>query len=221
MKRATVVLIGTLVTAGAAQAQDAVKADPAHYKVLVDNASVRVLEVSYAAGAKSVMHEHPDTMIVPLTAAKVEFTMPDGKTQTESLAKDTAQYSPAGKHNPHNVGTTAVHAILVEFKGAAPGKATLPSSRPGLQLKTLAEGPRATAYLATAGADFSEPAGSKHDFDQVVIALGPSPLSLSVGGKPAKTTWKRGDVQFIGRGVVHEAKNTGGKTADMIIVAIK
>ena len=40
-------------------------------------------------------------------------------------------------------------------------------------------------------------------------------------GKPAKTKWARGDVQFIGRGVAHEAKNTGGKPVDMIIVAIK
>ena len=54
----------------------------------------------------------------------------------------------------------------------------------------------------------------------MVIALGAAPLSLSIDGKPAKTSWKRGDVQFIGRGVVHESKNTGG-TADMIIVAIK
>jgi quercetin dioxygenase-like cupin family protein len=55
----------------------------------------------------------------------------------------------------------------------------------------------------------------------VVIALGAAPLSLSIEGKPAKTAWKRGDVQFIGRGVVHEANNTGGKASDMIIVAIK
>ena len=223
MKRANlVVVIAALVAAPAAvQAQDAVKADPAHYKVLIDNASVRVLEINYAAGGKSVMHEHPDSIVVPLTASKVEFTLPDGKKQAETLAKDSAQYSPAGKHNPQNVGTTPVHAILVEFKGAAPGKATLPANRPGMQLKTLAEGPRGSAYLSTAGADFSEPAGSKHDFDQVVIALSPVSLSLSIDGKPAKTAWKRGDAQFIGRGVAHAAKNTGGKAADMIIVAIK
>ncbi len=54
-----------------------------------------------------------------------------------------------------------------------------------------------------------------------MIALGAAPLSLSIDGKPAKTTWKRGDTQFIGRGVAHEAKNTGGKASDMVIVAIK
>ena len=222
MKRPYVLVVGAVLAATAVlQAQDAVKADPAHYKVLIDNASVRVLEINYAPGGKSVMHEHPDSIVVPLTASKVEFTLPEGKTQTEDMAKDSAQYSPAGKHNPKNVGTTPVHAILVEFKGAAPGHAALPANRPGLQLKTLAEGPRGSAYLSTAGPDFSEPAGTKHDFDQVVIALGAAPLSLSIDGKPAKTAWKRGDTQFIGRGVAHEAKNTGGKPSDMVIVAIK
>lgn len=77
------------------------------------------------------------------------------------------------------------------------------------------------AYRSTASPTFAEPAASKHDFDQVVIALGDAALSLSIDGKPAKTKWARGDVQFIGRGVAHEAKNTGGKAVDMIIVAIK
>ena len=90
-----------------------------------------------------------------------------------------------------------------------------------MTLKTLAEGPRASAVLSTADATFAEPAGSKHDFDQVVIALGPSDMSLSIDGKPAKTKWVRGDVQFVGRGVAHQAKNTGGKPLDMVIIAIK
>ena len=222
MKRPYVLVVGAVLAATAVlQAQDAVKADPAHYKVLIDNASVRVLEINYAPGGKSVMHEHPDSIVVPLTASQVEFTLPDGKTQSEDMAKDSARYSAAGKHNPKNVGTTPLHAILVEFKGTAPGHAALPANRPGLQLKTLAEGPRGSAYLSTAGPDFSEPAGTKHDFDQVVIALGAAPLSLSIDGKPAKTAWKRGDTEFIGRGVAHEAKNTGGKPSDMVIVAIK
>ena len=88
-------------------------------------------------------------------------------------------------------------------------------------MKPLAEGPRAIAYRATAAADFAEPAGTKHEFDQVVIALAPTQMTLAIDGKPAKTTWARGDVQFIGRGVGHESKNASGKPVDMIIVAIK
>jgi quercetin dioxygenase-like cupin family protein len=206
---------------GAVTAQDAAKADPKHYTVVLDNPSVRVLKISYAPGEKSVMHQHPDSIVIPLVTSKVRFTMPDGKTEDSELVADSAMYTPAGTHNPANMGTGKVDAILVEFKGAAPGTAALPASRPGMTLKTLAEGPRATAILSTADATFAEPAGSKHDFDQVVIALGPSQMSLAIDGKPAKTTWARGDVQFVGRGIAHQAKNTGGKPVDMIIVAIK
>ena len=205
----------------AALAQDPVKVDASHYKVLVDNASVRVLKISYAPGAKSVMHQHPDAIVIPLAASKVKFTMPDGTTQDNDLAAGTAQYTPAGTHNPTNVGTGPVDAILVEFKGAKPGTATLPTSRPNMQLKVLAEGPRGTAYQSTADANFAEPAGTKHDYDQVVIAMSSAQMSLSIDGKPAKTNWARGDVQFIGRGVAHESKNTSGKPVDFVIVAIK
>ena len=40
----------------AAGAQDPVKVDPGHYKVLIDNPSVRVLQVTVAVGAKTLMH---------------------------------------------------------------------------------------------------------------------------------------------------------------------
>jgi quercetin dioxygenase-like cupin family protein len=219
-KALSIVSLG-LVWSVAALAQDAVKVDPAHYKVVLENASVRVLRIGYAPGAKSSMHQHPDSIVVPLTAAKVRFTLPDGKSEDTELANESAMYSPAGTHNPANVGTGPVDALLIEFKTAAPGKAALPASRPGIDVKVLAEGPRATAYRSTASATFAEPPGTKHDFDQVVIALGPAQLSLSIDGKPAKTTWTRGDVQFVGRGVAHEAKNTGGKPVDMVVVAIK
>jgi quercetin dioxygenase-like cupin family protein len=210
-----------LIWSAAGLAQDPVKVDASHYKVLVDNPSVRVLKISYAPGSKSVMHQHPDSIVVPLSASKVRFTTPDGKTEDSEMAAGSAQYSPAGTHNPANVGTTPVEAILVEFKAAAPGTATLPTSRPNMEIKTLAEGPRGAAYHATADANFAEPAGTKHDFDQVVIALNPGQISLSLDGKPAKTNWARGDVQFIGRGVAHESKNTGGKPFDFVVVAIK
>lgn len=108
-----------------------------------------------------------------------------------------------------------------EFKTKGPGTATLPTARPGMQQTTLGESPRAVAFKITAGPDFQEPAGTTHEYDQVVIALGPSDMSLAVDGKAPVTKWQRIDVQFIGRGVKHESKNTSGKSLDYIIVAIR
>jgi quercetin dioxygenase-like cupin family protein len=205
----------------AAAAQDPVKVDGGHYKLLLDNPSVRVLKVSYAVGEKSVMHSHPDAILVPLASAKARFTLPDGKTQDMEVVKETAAYSPAGTHNPANVGTTPVDALLVEFKATAPGAATLPAARPGLQTTTLVDNPRAVAIKITAAPDFHEDAGTTHEYDQVVIALGAADMSLAVDGQPAKTKWQRGDVQFIGRGVKHASKNTSGKPIEFIIVAVR
>lgn len=54
-----------------------------------------------------------------------------------------------------------------------------------------------------------------------MISLSDAQMSLSVDGKAAKTTWRRGDVEFIGRGVAHESKNIAGKPIDFVIVAVK
>lgn len=206
---------------GVASAQDAAKADPAHYKVMFENPSVRVLSISYPAGATSKVHQHPDALVVVLGDSKVRFATPDGKSQDVDMASESAMYTPAGTHTPTNIGKAPLTAVLVEFKASAAGTAALPASRPGMTMKVLAEGPRAMAYRSTAGPTFAEPAGTKHDFDQVVISLSNAQLSLSIDGKPAKTAWARGDAQFIGRGVPHESKNTGGKPLDMVIVAIR
>lgn len=206
---------------GPALAQDALKADPAHYKVVFENASVRILKIDYAVGAKSTMHQHPDAIVIPMNDSKVRFTMADGKSEERDMAAGSAMYTPAITHTPENIGTGRIDGLLVEFKTKAAGMAALPTSRPGMTMKVLAEGPRASAFQMTADATFQEPAGSKHDYDQIVIALGSSKMSLAIDGKPAKTDWARGDVQFIGRGVAHESKNAGGKPIDFVIIGIK
>jgi oxalate decarboxylase/phosphoglucose isomerase-like protein (cupin superfamily) len=167
------------------------------------------------------MHQHPDVIVIPLTASKTRFTSPDGKSEDSDMSSESAIYAPAHTHSGVNLGTTPVDVLLVEFKSAAPGTAALPAAREGLGMKVLAEGPRAMVYRTTAEPAFQEPAGTKHEFDQVVIALASAEMSVAIDGKPAKTKWARGDVQFIDRGVAHESKNTGGKPVDFVIVAIK
>ena len=211
-----------LLWSGAALAQDPVKVDPGDkIKVVFENASVRVLKIDGAPG-----EEEPDAPTsrlwsIPLAASKVRFTTPDGKSEEATWRTSRRCTCLQSTHSPANVGTGRIAAVLIEFKSPKPGTAALPESREGMAMKVLAEGPRAMAYRSTANPKFQEPAGSKHDFDQVVIALGAAQMSLSIDGKPAKTSWARGDVQFIGRGVPHQATNTGGKPVDFVIVAIK
>jgi quercetin dioxygenase-like cupin family protein len=215
------VVAALVITGSVALAQDALTTDPIHYKVIADGAAARVLKATYAAGEKSQMHRHPDGFTIAFRPAKVRFTLPDGKTEDLQMSQNQVRYTRATTHNPLNVGPGPVEALVVELKAAKPGTAALPATRRGLTLRSAATGPRGTAYFATAAPTFAEPAGSKHDYDQVIIALGSASMSLTIAGQAPKTTWARGDAVIIPRGTGHESKNTGGKPVEFIIIAIK
>lgn len=115
--RVSMLLLG--VVAGCvpvAMAQDAAKVDPSHYKMMTENAQVRVLHVHYGPHEKSVMHSHPDGVVVFLTGGKVKFTYPDGKTEIREMKPGDAQYTPHTVHLPENVSDKAMDAVLVELK---------------------------------------------------------------------------------------------------------
>src|ERR1700746_1544520 len=97
-------------------AQDAAKVDPAHYKIISENSQVRVLRVHYGPHQKSVMHSHPDGVIVFLDGGNVRFTYPDGKTEVRDMKPGEAQYTPHTVHLPENVSDKPMDAVLVELK---------------------------------------------------------------------------------------------------------
>lgn len=105
-----------LMVATAALAQDPVKVDPKHYKVESENAQVRILHIHYGPHEKSVMHSHPDSVVVYLTDATTKMTTPDGKSVERTGKAGQAVYTPAGTHLPENVGDKDFEGILVELK---------------------------------------------------------------------------------------------------------
>lgn len=98
-------------------AQDAVKTDPAHYKVEFENTKVRILRFHYGPHEKSIMHSHPDAVAVFLTDGKIKFTLPDGKTVDESGKAGQTQFTPAQVHLPENVGDAPMDGVVIELKG--------------------------------------------------------------------------------------------------------
>ena len=96
--------------------QDPVHVDPKHYKVELENDQVRVLRINYGAHEKSVMHSHPDSIVISLNDARCRFTFPDGKTEERSFRAGETLYTPAGSHLPENLSNQPLDAILVELK---------------------------------------------------------------------------------------------------------
>ena len=99
--------------------QDPVKVDPQHYSVVFENDAVRVLRIHYGPGEKSVMHSHPDSVIVFMGDQKAKMTHPDDKSEEVSGKKGDAVFSPAGAHLPENIGSGPIDVILVELKKPA------------------------------------------------------------------------------------------------------
>jgi len=221
MKQALLVFGVALVVASPAGAQDPVKVDSKHYKVVAENERVRVLKATYGVGEKSVMHEHPDTFAVFLTDTKVRFALPDGSSTDAATKAGDAMFRAAGKHNPENLGG-AFEVIVIEVKpGAkapAPVKGAVPApSGAGVTRTPLVTGPPGEAVLLRTAPGFSEPAGSTHDYDGVVVPLTSSGTTLTMGGKTV--TMKKGEAYLISRGAPHAVKATAA--GESVVVYIK
>lgn len=104
-------------TSTAAFAQDAVKVDPKHYRVVTENAEVRVLHIHYGPHETSVRHSHPDSVVTYLNDGHIKMLLENGKTIMSTGKAGEAQFTPAGVHTPTNVGDKPFDAILVELKG--------------------------------------------------------------------------------------------------------
>lgn len=97
-------------------AQDAAKADPAHYKVEFENEKVRVLRINYAPGEESVMHSHPEGVAIFMTDSKGKMKMKDGKDFVMDEKAGKVMWTDYSQHQPSNVGKEPFEVIQVELK---------------------------------------------------------------------------------------------------------
>ncbi len=99
-----------------ANAQDPVKVDPQHFKVLFENEEIRVIEVRVEAGGKVPRHSHPSGFAYALSDFKAKTTLPDGTIIVgEYKAGQFTETKPV-THMEENTGETLAHLLLIEFK---------------------------------------------------------------------------------------------------------
>src|SRR2546423_11418206 len=102
MSRALYLFLFLLAVTVPVMPQDPVKVDSEHYKVMVENANVRVLRIHYGPHEKSVMHYHPNSVAIPQTTGRVKFYLPGGKHEEPDMVAGQATWTPAGRHLPEN-----------------------------------------------------------------------------------------------------------------------
>jgi quercetin dioxygenase-like cupin family protein len=98
-----------------ARAQDPVQVAPKHFKVLLDNDQVRVLDFHSKAGEKIPMHSHPTYLTYDIAGSgKTIFTSPDGKTSEVKNKAGETSWHEAATHASASTGP--IHALLIELK---------------------------------------------------------------------------------------------------------
>jgi hypothetical protein len=97
-------------------AQDPVKAAPQAFTEKLNNDKVRVLEYHSKPGDKEAMHSHAAAIIYIISGGKFKSTTPDGKSQEIEYKAGEVAWREAVTHSGENIGTTELHAILVEVK---------------------------------------------------------------------------------------------------------
>jgi beta-alanine degradation protein BauB len=130
-------VFATLISAAqTAKAQDPVKVDPDHYKVLFESRTVRILEYHDSPGHKVPKHSHPNYFVYVISDATRLFTdwspisACNGPGNTVALRADESLIKPPITHCEENTGRTDTHLIVVEFKSASTkGRRPLRSSR--------------------------------------------------------------------------------------------
>lgn len=210
------------IAAPIAFAQDPVKVDAKHYKVLLENDQVRVLKIHYNPKEKSVMHEHPASVVVFLAGSKVKFTLPDGSTVDGGGKTGDAQFADAGKHLPWNVGSTPVEGVLVELKGGAMGSAKValdPVKVDPAHHKVVFENDRVRVLRVKFRAH-GKTKQHEHPNGVAIYLTGVKAKFTLADGKTREAAGKRGDAIWAAA-EKHSVENTGARPADIILVELK
>ena len=123
MKNGRLIATGTaaatlslLLGAVAALAQDPLKVDPNMNKLVLENARVRVYEVTNPPGGTLKMHSHPAHVVYFLDAGSAKFTTADGKVTEAKVKAGEAMWSEPVTHSVLNTGTKPLRAVVVELK---------------------------------------------------------------------------------------------------------
>ena len=110
------VLLTVILLSGNSFAQDVTVTDPDHNKVEFENDEMRVIRVTHNPGDISLMHSHPEGLVIFLTDVKVRMTMSDGMTKDAEGQKGQVMWLPAITHSVEYLGDEPGELIHIEMK---------------------------------------------------------------------------------------------------------
>lgn len=211
-----------LLTATPAFSQDPVKVDPAHHKVEIDNAHVRVLRVTFAPGDKTPAHDHPALMAIYLTDAQSRIS-PAGEPVNETpRRRGEVVAAAASKHTVENVGKAPSEVVVVEFKNP-PVKGWTAGARDAVTLDpkhytVVAENDHARALRVRYGPN-EKSVMHDHPANVAVFLSSGKVMMTTPDGQTAAIAAERGGVQFADAHTHLPASTSDG--VEVILVELK
>ena len=95
---------------------DPVQVAPNNYKSLMENEHVRVLEMTLRPGERDAEHSHPSETVYFIKGGKLKIHLPGGEAMEADIPDGHVMWHEEWTHSVENLGTTDVHAIIVETK---------------------------------------------------------------------------------------------------------
>jgi len=117
----TLLALSPLAAAPAAlHAQDVLTAEPRHFRVLSENAHVRVIEGTLQPGEKDALHTHAAGWYYVVHGGRMRIVAADGKASLWTPKAGESFWGEAeAPHTSENVGRTPLTYVLVEVKSTA------------------------------------------------------------------------------------------------------
>lgn len=105
-------------TTGAFATEPTYKGDPDVYKIIYEDANIRLIEGTRKAGVTDKEHSHPQASVVySVTDCATKQTTADGKsTQTDSKAGMARAIPVIPAHTATNIGATDCRQLFIEKK---------------------------------------------------------------------------------------------------------
>jgi quercetin dioxygenase-like cupin family protein len=97
---------------------DPTRTDPDKYKVIFENARVRVLEYRDEPGQKTTPHSHPDSVMVTLSSFDRRLVAAGGESREVTIPAGEVRWLDAQTHSGENIGESPTHVFFVELKEA-------------------------------------------------------------------------------------------------------
>ena len=192
-----------------------VQQEPFH-KTVLENSTLRVIDVQVPAGKVTKYHVHVLPSVVVYLTKSTNRSQNWGETNSSprSVTPGESRYAPydvkALTHQVTNPGPNLFRVLDIELLAPARGGAATPLSQPGLRLAW--EEPRVRAYnLSLAPGAQASFAGRPGGYLLIGIT----------GAAKAKRELRNGDFEFFDANAAAQVKNSGMEPAELVLLEMK